>query len=131
VRPQTVPELLAAPLPLEQTIDQFPETRWFGTALTCALIRIGLLTDPLASRVAKSPEIRHEPMRIVRFRRIAWLAEAGTANAKMEPTQVISAIAPTSLIISPPPTEPSPTVMLRPGTESAKGTELYRRATFP
>ena len=81
--------------------------------------------------MAKSPEIRHEPMRIVLFRGVARLAEAGTGTAKMEPAQVMSAIALTSLIISPPPTEPSPTVMLRRGTESAKGTEPYRRATFP
>ena len=59
-------------------------------------------------------EDRREPMRIVLFRCLAWLAEAGSANAKVAPKQVMSAIALATLIMSPPPLSLY-LAMLRPG----------------
>src|SRR5215470_15409685 len=75
---------------------------------------MGLLTDPLASQAANSPEDRHEANRTVTLR-LWMLAEAGTATATMAPRRVMSAIALAILIIFPPPTEPRSIVMLRPG----------------
>src|SRR5262249_34565677 len=85
VSPLTVPLVDPARLPLVQTIDQWPAKRLFGLALTCTLMGIGGLTPPLARQVANWPEDRQLPRRMVLLDAVAWLAEAGTATAKMAP----------------------------------------------
>src|SRR5579859_7316218 len=62
-------------------------------------MRMGSLTDPLATQVAKSPEERHEPIRMVWFSGLAMVAEAGTASidTALRPTASMIALPTLSL----------------------------------